>query len=467
MKSSTVLTIPSDNKGLVRWAAKQRSYFKRDVLPKERVTLLEAIEGWSWDHDLAKWHANLNSLKELATSIGINNVNTATKDKNGFGIGQWLGNQKVKRDDLSAEQTKLLELIPGWSWIGYDAWTQPIRELRNYLEKNENIYPYVKANDPDERRLANWVSNVRARKIKMSAARENEVQSLPGWEWNKEEANWLGAFRELQNYVRQNGAALPVQGYKSPSGFNLGNWVAGQRTYAKNNPSHAAKLEALPGWEWNAQKKIGEQIRNRHRSAWEKGYSELLKYVEQYDDATPSGRYVAPSGYPLGSWVGGQKRSSKDYPEYYELLNVLPGWKWEQVSRKDEWENGFQRLSDWARENGHARPHGRLKLEDNFALGYWVETQRRRRLELSSYRFDRLETLPGWAWSENERRWNIGYEELKEFAELHGHCKPKAKYVAPSGYPLGGWVRKLHPKRNKLSKEQTLKLESLPGWLWR
>jgi hypothetical protein len=301
----------------------------------------------------------------------------------------------------------------------------------------------------------------------MSAAQEKAVSSLPGWEWNKEEENWLGAFRELQNYVRQNDTALPVTGYKSPSGFNLGNWVRGQRISAKNNPSHAAKLEALPGWEWNAQKKAGEQIRKRHRSAWEKGYSELLKYVEQYDDANPSGRYVAPSGHPLGSWVHSQKRSSKDYPEYYELLNVLPGWKWEQASRKDAWENGFQRLSDWARENGHARPHGRLKLEDKFALGSWVEVQRGRRLELSSYRFDKLETLPGWAWSENEYRWNIGYEELKEFAELYGHCKPKAKYIAPSGYPLGGWVRKLHPKRNKLSNEQALKLENLPGWLWR
>ena len=193
----------------------------------------------------------------------------------------------------------------------------------------------------------------------------------------------------------------------------------------------------------------------------------MLKYLDERGNVKVSGRYISPSGFKLGSWVQSQKKGSKNYKEYFEKLDELPGWSWETKPKEEQWEDAFCRLSDWTEEHGHASPHVRLKLDDGFNLGSWVEVQRGNKDNLSAKRRNKLEGLQGWVWSVNEHKWNLGYRELKTFAERNGHARPKSTYVNANGYNLGGWVRKQLAKRDSLTKSQTDKLERLPGWVWR
>lgn len=86
----------------------------------------------------------------------------------------------------------------------------------------------------------------------------------------------------------------------------------------------------LPDWSWN----ILEQN-------WLEGLRELKNYINEYGEACPLGGNVSPSGFKLGFWVGGQRKRSKDFPEYYELLNKLPGWRWKAKVDQISWEESF------------------------------------------------------------------------------------------------------------------------------
>ncbi len=47
-----------------------------------------------------------------------------------------------------------------------------------------------------------------------------------------------------------------------------------------------------------------------------------------------------------------------------------------------------------------------------------------------------------------------------------GHARVIVDYKAVDGFKLGIWVRVQRKNREKLTKEQIMKLESLEGWKW-
>jgi hypothetical protein len=77
----------------------------------------------------------------------------------------------------------------------------------------------------------------------------------------------------------------------------------------------------------------------------------------------------------------------------------LPGWTWHP--RADAWEEGFEHLTDFARESGRACPTQTYVCSDGFRLGVWASTQRSSyaKGKLSLERQHRMEKLPGWTWN--------------------------------------------------------------------
>jgi len=77
------------------------------------------------------------------------------------------------------------------------------------------------------------------------------------------------------------------------------------------------RLQELPGWTWDP---------NAER--WEKGFRQLLAYVERHGDARVPKSYTV-DGYNLGYWVGNQRsfysRGTLD-PDRQHRLQDLPGW---------------------------------------------------------------------------------------------------------------------------------------------
>ena len=144
------------------------------------------------------------------------------------------------------------------------------------------------------------------------------------------------------------------------------------------------RLEALPGWSWDA-------IDDR----WEEGFFHLKEYSEREGHCRVPKGYKTDIGYPLGNWVGTQRLVTKDFARR-QRLESLPGWSWDRYS--DQWEKGFCYLKEYSEKDGHCRVPYSYETNDGYRLGGWVHNQRAKKDKLDTDRRQRLEALPGWVW---------------------------------------------------------------------
>jgi superfamily II DNA or RNA helicase len=341
-------------------------------------------------------------------------------------------------------------------------------------------------------------------------------------------ASWEFWFGLAEQFAEREGHCCVPQPY-SIDGYRLGLWVNYQRFLhvkgiLKADREH--RLEALPGWTWNARDDkweesfdrlvtyikeygharvpviykvdgvaLGEWVhtqRNFYREGtlgadrelrlqqlsgwtwdpsadqWTDGFSRLLKYVECHGDARVPQSYVI-DGFRLGDWVIQQRsyhtRSRLERDRQHQLED-LPGWAWDRKS--DKWEEGFRRLKQYVECHGNARVPKSCAV-DGYPLGQWVAVQRRFFTDgrLDTDRQQRLEEMPGWMWNSKDDWWEENYSQLVEYSEKHGHARVPKSYTV-NGYKLGMWVstQRVVYRRGKLLPDRQRRLEELLGWTW-
>jgi uncharacterized protein (DUF2384 family) len=100
------------------------------------------------------------------------------------------------------------------------------------------------------------------------------------------------------------------------------------------------------------------------------------------------------NGFNLGSWVSDQrKRHDNLSPERIQRMDDI-GFVWDP--RTEAWEEGFSKLLQFKKTEGHCTVTKRFKL-DGFNLGTWVGTQRSKKDSLSPERRQRLDEI-GFVW---------------------------------------------------------------------
>ncbi len=212
-------------------------------------------------------------------------------------------------------------------------------------------------------------------------------------------ANWEFWYGLLARFTEREGKARPPAGHVEDDGYRLGSWVTNTRAAfgkGKLDAERANRLEALPGWTWNAQD-----------AKWENGFEYLARFAEREGDARPPQDRVE-DGYPLRTWVSGQRTAHRKGAldaERVARLEALPGWTWN--ARDEKWENGFENLARFAEREGDARP-SQDQVEDGYPIGKWVNAQRvaHGKGALDAERVARLEALlagPGTPWTSSGR----------------------------------------------------------------
>jgi len=270
-----------------------------------------------------------------------------------------------------------------------------------------------------DRSLATWVTNQRARKAQLSPERIQRLEAL-SFDWEPFSTDWEQMYGRLVAYKKSHGDCNVPQKWKQDR--RLAKWVNRQRrTYkAQLSPERIKRLEAL-GFIWNARD-----------AQWEESYGRLAAYKQQHGDCN-----VPPSwkqNRRLGRWVIKQRaRKAQLSPERIQRFEAL-GLTWN--ARDARWEKMYGRLTAYKQQQGHCNAS---KYERDKSLGIWVYEQRKSKAkdQLSLECIRRLDALD-FDWHPSSTYWGDMYKRLVAYKKQHGDCNVPQKWKQDRR--LGTWV---------------------------
>lgn len=307
------------------WASRQRLNYKRSILSKEKISLLENLRYWDWDPVENQWQIGYKSLKNYL--IKHNNFPSSRYiDNDDFKLGRWIDIQRktYKLKKLPKEKILLLEQLPNWAWDVAEAqWHYGYELLKKFEDQNHYI-PLKKYVENDGYRLGSWCSTQRTKynKNKLVRDRIDLLEKIKSWDWDPLETQWNYGYNALKEHKRKYNK-ISAREYVRSDGFHLGNWITQQRYNFRKGLLSEKKiklLETISGWNWDPK---------QHQ--WQIAYKILFDYVNK-NKIIPPQSYITDEGFKLGNWISGQKQNytkgilSKD--RIILLENLKPYWKW-------------------------------------------------------------------------------------------------------------------------------------------
>jgi len=289
--------LPDRNWEKGNWIYHMRQYKKKGKLDKNKIKLLEEIKYWFWEKDLdSEWNSifcELKIWKEVNGKIPTRNENKK--------LNAWLGTQKQaqKKGKLSNDRLNKLNSIEALKSISdMDIWLEKYYQLKEYLQKNNNVYPI------DKSKLGTWISHQRGqfKKGKLNNIRLNYLKEI-NFIWvgknisqRKIEENkkiWFENFEKLKNYLRAENNTYPSQK------ISLGKWVQTQRRKFKEGLLEIDKIEFLNSinFVWIVNKD----------TQWIEKFEELKIYFKKYGNSLPNHNEFKS----LRNWVDRQYYSYK------------------------------------------------------------------------------------------------------------------------------------------------------------
>ncbi|MEI7729126.1 MAG: helicase associated domain-containing protein [Verrucomicrobiota bacterium] len=265
------------------------------------------------------------------------------------------------------------------------------------------------------------------------------------------EVLWEKRFTELLAYQKRFGhTCVPSKWSENPA---LGAWVHCQRAYRKKNLLAANRIAQLSqiGFAWSAPDRLNPMREENRDKLWRHMFDQLQRFRQGH------GHCRVPSDWPenpgLGQWVQSQRlanRKGRLRPDRKALLEGC-GFAWQDDNHvsNERWQRQFDALLAFKARFAHTLVPS--NWAENNSLGAWVYIQRayRRKNLLSPDRIARLDAI-GFTWSGPGRlgpartedyrlRWELKFEQLRQFKESHGHCQPAASILKERS--LADWVK--------------------------
>jgi hypothetical protein len=125
-------------------ALAQRQQYKSGKLAPERIALLNALAGWSFDRYSMAWNEGYQALCKYLESEGDDRPAQGLLAANDYTLGSWVNAQRVlfRHNKLEPGQIAKLKELPGWSFKPQaDAWAGGYQALCDYVESEGHASP--------------------------------------------------------------------------------------------------------------------------------------------------------------------------------------------------------------------------------------------------------------------------------------------------------------------------------------
>jgi hypothetical protein len=169
--------IDSDGFKLGAWVAETRS--NKSNMASERLKLLEAFEGWTWNAVDSKWKAELAELETFVAGYGSCRVPRSYISPTGFRLGEWCKGVRIRYKNASPTDPKRQALDRlGFVWDPHqDAWELGYETLRAFKER-EGHCKVSSAYQENDFKLGSWVANQRANYANLTPERRQRLDAI-------------------------------------------------------------------------------------------------------------------------------------------------------------------------------------------------------------------------------------------------------------------------------------------------
>lgn len=237
-----------------RWVAKQRHTYQAGGLSEARIRRLETLPGWSWVPNAGTWEDNFAAVAGWLAHRGVMpRVDCA--DPSEVRLGRWVVKQRqtYRTGRLSDTRKRRLEALPGWVWATHPDWDVSFTAVARWFA-TAGAAPRGRGGDDEETRLGVWVKNQRQlhKNGKLDVDRVRQLESIPGWAWDKTAAEWDMNYGELARLLA--GGRFPRRSGGDAAECRLAQWANKQRHAHKRGKlldERCSKLGQLPGWQWS------------------------------------------------------------------------------------------------------------------------------------------------------------------------------------------------------------------------
>ena len=424
------------------WVGSQR--VKKEALSPDQIQRLNEL-GFSWDPRADVWEEYFSALQRFHARESHCCVSGEHLEDD-LKLGDWVSNQRQKRDKLSPGQVQRLDQL-GFSWDPLsEAWATGFAALEKFKQR-EGHSRVVHSHEEDGLKLGGWVLSQRQKRSTLSPEQVQRLEQL-GFCWDPLAEVWETNFAALQTFHTREGHCRVAQSHKE-DGVNLGSWVTTQRTKRDALTSgQIHRLEQL-GFCWDP---LAE--------AWEANFAALQEFHSREGHCRVARVKPQGSELNLGAWVQKQRdKKATLLPDRIERLESL-GFSWDPLA--EAWNSNFAALLAFHAREGHCRvPKGHK--EHGLKLGDWVSHQRAKRARLLPEQVQRLEKLE-FNWDPFAEAWDANFAALQKFHAREGHCRVSDSHQT-DGLNLSSWVRTQRSKRGTLSPERVQRLNQL-GFVW-
>ncbi len=501
--------IDENGYNLGEWISRQRVKYNTGTLSEDKIKKLEEIgmifgignyDAWNMMYELAKkYYEHYGNLK---ISINFKTVNGYDIDENGYNLGDWIRNQRVKYKNgtLSEDKIKKLEEVGMiFENVNDVTWNMMYELAKKYYKhygdlKISRKFKTINGYDIDENgyNFGEWISRQRV-KYKNGTLSKDKIEKLEeiGMIFGiGNDDTWNMMYQLAKKYYEHYGDLKisirfkTINGYDiDENGYNLGFWIVNQRVKYKNDTLSEDKIKKL--------EKIGMIFENVNDVTWNMMYELAKKYYKHYGDLkisrkfkTINGYDIDENGYNFGEWISNQRVKYKKGTLSEDKIKKLEeiGMIFENVN-DDTWNMMYELAKKYYKHYGDLKIPRSFKTingyktdENGYNLGTWISSQKAyyKKGSLSEDKIKKLEEIGMIFKNINDVTWNMTYELAKKYYKHYGDLKIPRSFktvngyeVDEKGYTLGAWIntQRFSYKKGTLFEDRIEKLEEI-GMMW-